>query len=138
MEYSGLKKILKKHDLRVTDCRMDVLQIFLDKEYALSSRELEATLSSYDRVTLYRTLTTFTEKGIVHHIPDDSGFARYGICHDTCSPSSHSHNHVHFKCEKCGNLSCITNYHVPAIDMPGYQITERNLILSGVCSSCNA
>ena len=137
MEYSALKKILKNHDLRVTDCRLDVLQHFIESNHALSTRELEERFSQYDRVTLYRTLSSFTEKGVLHHIPDDSGFARYGICHDTCSPDSHDHNHVHFKCDICGNLLCINDYHVPEINLPGYQIQERNLILTGICKDCN-
>ena len=137
MEYSSLKKILKNHQLRVTDCRMDVLQFFLEADHALSTRELEDRLNQYDRVTLYRTLTSFTEKGVLHHIPDDSGFARYGICHETCTPDSHLHNHVHFKCTSCGTISCINKMDVPTVDLPGYFIAESNLILTGCCINCN-
>lgn len=136
MEYSSLKKILRNHQLRVTDCRMDVLQFFIQSEHALSTRELEEKFDQYDRVTLYRTLASFTEKGVLHHIPDDSGFARYGICHDTCSPEAHEHNHIHFKCISCGTLSCINHFDVPQIQIPGYEIQERNLILTGICIQC--
>jgi Fur family ferric uptake transcriptional regulator len=137
MEYSALKKILKNHSLRVTDCRMDVLQHFIQTEHALSTRELEERFSQYDRVTLYRTLSSFTEKGVLHHIPDDSGFARYGICHETCTPESHDHNHIHFKCTSCGELSCIPGFAVPEISIPGYQVFDKNLILTGLCQTCN-
>ena len=76
MKYSDLKKTLKGHNLRITDCRMDVLEVFLNSTHALSFSDLEADLDLYDRVTLYRTLNSFIEKGLLHRIPDDSGFGR--------------------------------------------------------------
>lgn len=136
MEYSDLKQILKNHKLRVTDCRIDVLKKFLGSDHALSSRELEESFTQYDRVTMYRTLHSFVDKGILHSIPDDSGFARYGICHETCSPEEHSHDHIHFKCEDCGSIECVTSHDIPVIKIPGYQINEVNMIISGICESC--
>ncbi|MDH5609865.1 MAG: transcriptional repressor [Cyclobacteriaceae bacterium] len=128
---------MKKHELRVTDCRRDVLHYFIDSGHALSTRELEETFGQYDRVTLYRTLNAFTEKGVIHSIPDSSGFARYGACHDTCGPGTHRHDHVHFKCEECGKIECIPSEQVPMVNLPGYTISESNLILAGTCEACN-
>ena len=136
MKYSELKRTLKSHSLRVTDCRMDVLEMFQRSTHALSFKHLEEELGQYDRVTLYRTLNSFIEKGVLHRIPDDSGYASYGICHDTCSPSSHNHDHVHFKCDNCGNIECLPDFTVPKIDIPGYEATEANLVVSGLCDSC--
>ena len=136
MKYSELKHTLKEHSLRITDCRMDVLEMFLRSTHALSFRDLEDELDTYDRVTLYRTLNSFIDKGVLHRIPDDSGFASYGICHDTCSPEKHHHDHVHFKCDNCGNIECLPKFHVPKIDIPGYKVHEANLIMSGLCDSC--
>jgi len=137
MEYSALKNTLKEHTLRITDCRMDVLEMFLDSGHALSFKNLEEGLNEYDRVTLYRTLHSFIEKGILHRIPDDSGFASYGICHDTCSPGHHEHNHVHFKCDQCGNIECLPKHHVPSVLVPGYKVYNANLIINGLCIACN-
>lgn len=138
MDYSELKKILRDHELRITDCRMDVLSAFISTGHAMSTRELEDNFTKYDRVTLYRTLHSFVDKGIIHSIPDDSGFARYGVCHDTCDPEEHHHDHIHFKCEKCGNIECLPKHHVPSIKVPGYSISDVNLIISGVCKLCNS
>ena len=135
MKYSELKDTLKQHALRITDCRMDVLEMFLRSTHALSFKDLEEELSGYDRVTLYRTLNTFIEKGVLHRIPDDSGFASYGICHDTCSPGEHHHDHVHFKCDSCGNIECLPKFNVPKIDIPGYEIHEANLVMNGLCDT---
>lgn len=137
MDYSDLKNILKEHSLRVTDCRIDVLNAFIGSGHALSTRELEDNFSKYDRVTLYRTLHSFEEKGIIHSIPDDSGFARYGVCHETCGPEEHSHDHIHFKCVSCGNIECLPKHHAPEVKIPGYQVKDINMILTGICKECD-
>ncbi len=138
MDYSGVKQILKNHKLRITDCRVDVLRKFLSTDHALSTRELEDTITQYDRVTMYRTIHSFIDNGILHSIPDDSGFARYGICHETCTPTEHSHDHIHFKCNSCGTIECLPKHHAPTISIPGYEVSETNMIISGTCKECNS
>ena len=135
VRYSDVKKILKTHKLRVTDGRIDVLEFFLREKKALSFKDLEEEFKGYDRVTLYRTLGSFTENGILHKIPDDSGFATYGLCHDTCDSDHHHHEHIHFKCNECGTIECL-NEPVPTIEIPGYLVKEANLILNGTCKTC--
>ncbi len=137
MKYSDLKSVLKNHKLRVTDTRMDVLEFFVKQNKALSFKDLEDRFSDYDRVTLYRTLNSFTENGVLHKIPDDSGFATYGVCYDTCSHDHHRHDHMHFKCKQCGEIKCIDE-HIPIISIPGFEIHEANMILTGVCPNCLA
>lgn len=130
-----LKAILKNHKLRITESRIEILGFFLNHRKALSFRDLESALSGYDRVTLYRTLHSFTENGILHKIPDDTGFATYGLCHDTCDADSHHHHHIHFKCNECGTIECVEK-DLPHYQLPGYEIQEANLVLNGICQSC--
>lgn len=130
------KELLRTHDLRATDCRIDVLNIFFSKQMALSYRDLEENLNSYDRVTLYRTLNSFIEKGILHRIPDDSGYARYALCQEECTSRKHNHGHIHFKCTECGKIECLETQKVPHVSVAGYLIKEANLILSGTCKTC--
>ncbi len=138
MKYSDYKKLLKGHKLRITDCRIDVLENFYKENHALSFKDLEDNLDDYDRVTLYRTLNSFIDKGLLHRIPSEDGFASYGLCLDECTDSSHHHDHVHFKCSVCGHIECLPDHHVPKVKLPGYKIEEQNLIVSGVCMDCNA
>lgn len=134
----SLKLILKSHNLRITNCRLDVLQFFIDKKSALSQGSLENEFKQYDRVTLYRTLNSFLDSGILHKIPNSTGVATYGLCHNTCSPNHHQHNHIHFKCNNCGQIECLNDKPVPSISVPeGYQINVVNLIVDGVCASCS-
>ena len=58
---------LEQSNLRKTAIRKEVLQLFLKaKGNALSSRDIESQLENPDRITLYRTLRTFEEKGLIH------------------------------------------------------------------------
>lgn len=135
--YSDIKKILQNHKLRVTAGRIDILDFFIRQNRTLSAKDLEDEFTDSDRVTLYRTLSSFTEKGVLHKIPDDSGFATYGLCHDTCDSDDHKHDHMHFKCNDCGTIECLEQ-NVPIVKIPGYQVTEANLILKGKCKTCVA
>ena len=137
MNEDAVKDILKQHKLRITNCRLDVMQLFLQKQSALSQGDLERQFSTYDRVTLYRTLHSFLESGILHKIPNASGTATYGLCHDTCTPKDHNHNHIHFKCNNCGTIECLEELEVPGVNVPrGYQIENVNLIVDGQCAKC--
>ena len=131
------RNILKSHKLRITDCRLDVIQFFMSKKSALSLGDLEGEFKQYDRVTLYRTLNSFLEAGILHKIPNENGTATYGLCHDTCTPDHHIHNHIHFKCNTCGQIECLDDKEVPLVSVPkGYTMERVNLIVDGVCAQC--
>jgi Fur family ferric uptake transcriptional regulator len=116
-----------------------ILEQFASMGHALSQPDLEKALGEeFDRVTIYRTLTLYLEKGILHKVLDDSGAMKYALCPDTCEAHDHRHDHVHFKCIECGNTSCIEDLEVPQIALPnGYTLTEANFLLSGVCNLCN-
>ena len=133
-----LRETLKEHHLRTTTCREDVLSTFINKKNALSHGDLESALGeNYDRVTIYRTLKTFLEKGIIHKVLDDEGL-RYALCSSHCSDDKHQHDHVHFKCITCGQTNCIENLHIPAVALPaGYKPTGFNLLIQGTCPACN-
>ncbi|BDD00405.1 Fur family transcriptional regulator [Persicobacter psychrovividus] len=133
-----IKDTLKKHGLRYTDCRRDMLKLFKSSSEALSHPEIEAMLSdNYDRVTLYRTLSTFEESGLIHRVIDDGGAARYATCSDGCGKQQHHHNHVHFKCTSCGKVRCLEETEVPDIKLaPNYSIEEISLLVMGKCPQC--
>jgi Fur family transcriptional regulator, ferric uptake regulator len=127
---------LKMHDLRHTGCREAILTAFHERTSALSHGDLEQILThAYDRVTVYRTLKTFVEKGIVHKVLDEDGL-RYALCKTACA-HYHHHDHVHFKCVVCGQTTCLESVIIPHIALPkGYQTQEVNLLVQGMCSAC--
>lgn len=135
IRFGEIKKVLKAHNLRLTDGRIDVLSIFFKHDNALSLKDLKEDLGEFDRVTLYRIVNTFIDHGVLHKIPDDSGQATYGLCHDTCEADGHNHDHMHFKCNECGTIECLDQV-IPKVKVPGYKIEAADLILKGRCKSC--
>lgn len=133
------QELLRGHDIRHTDGRVAILEHFDQMGHALSQPDLEKALGDqYDRVTIYRTLTLYLDKGILHKVLDDSGAMKYALCPDACDAHDHRHEHVHFKCTRCGNTNCIEDLEVPMITLPqGYTLLEANLLLSGICRQCN-
>ena len=135
---SDIQEILIKHGLRKTAAREAVYKEFNKKSVALSHGDIEASLKEqFDRVTIYRTLSSFLEKGLVHKVLDDSEAAKYALCDHSCSEAHHHDNHVHFKCSNCGNSECLQDVQIPLIELPkGYTITESNLLIEGICKLC--
>ncbi len=146
MEEILLKEILHDYQLRVTPGRCDVIDQFLQSNYALSAKDLESRLPQYDRVTLYRTLHTFIEKGILHLIPHDGGLAYFGLSEsirpqlDTAAQTSsdtYYSDHIHFTCIACGRTECLSDYMIPTVNLPqGYQAEEVDLLVKGKCQAC--
>ena len=130
-------EILSKSKLRITPVRQQILALFFDREFALSHIDFDQEITeSLDRITVYRTLKTFLKKGIIHQVPDDRGVMKYALCSDACSPSSHRHDHVHFKCLKCGQTNCL-NIAIPSIALPkGYASSDTTVLIQGVCKYC--
>lgn len=130
---------LKKNKLRITNSRLEILQIFIDNAVALSQSDIESQIGeNCDRATIYRTLGTFLEEGLIHKVLDSQSIIKYALCKDTCIEGNHRHEHVHFKCNDCGHTICLEGIKIQPIQLPkGYKATESNLLVVGVCVKCN-
>lgn len=131
-------RLLKIFEMRATPSRQEILFLFLNKEYALSHSDIEKEVSpSLDRVTVYRTLKTFLDKGLIHKVLDDEGGLKYALCNEACSTAEHHHDHVHFKCTECGQTNCLQT-EIPQVKLPkGYRASEMNVLIQGVCERCS-
>ncbi len=134
----AVRSILKDHGLSVTGVRRRILEIFLRSGEGLSHADVETHAGDQlDRVTVYRTLQSFLEKGIVHAIPSAEGSARYAICRDDCEVGHHHDDHVHFICTACGRATCLNDVQVPVLHLPhGYSISQVGLVVNGKCPDC--
>jgi Fur family ferric uptake transcriptional regulator len=111
--------ILKKSQLSVTGSRKSILELFLHSKGALAHADIEKqTGEKFDRVTVYRTLQSFMEKGIIHTIPTADNSIRYALCKDDCSQGHHHDNHVHFICNECNKTICLETVTVPEVKLP--------------------
>jgi Fur family ferric uptake transcriptional regulator len=130
--------ILRRNSLSVTESRKKILNLFLNVNGALAHGDIEKKAGEkFDRVTVYRTLQTFVEKGIIHTIPTTDNSVRYALCKDDCSEGHHHDNHVHFICLKCGTTLCLEDVVVPEIKMrKGFSINEIEMVVKGICLNC--
>lgn len=131
-------QILKNYQLRNTTSREAILDLFIRNDFALSYSDIEHEIAtSFDRVTVYRTLKTFLDKGVIHKVLDDEGSLKYALCSEPCSSHEHHHEHVHFKCEKCGQTNCLEAVTIPPVGLPkGFTAKEMNLLIQGTCRKC--
>ncbi|MDP4262706.1 MAG: transcriptional repressor [Bacteroidota bacterium] len=135
-----IKDILKKNKLSVTGSREKILSLFLNHEGALSHGDIEKKAGEkFDRVTVYRTLQTFLEKGIIHAIPTADNSIRYALCKDDCTEGHHHDHHIHFLCMHCHNTYCLDDIVTPEIKLPdGYVADQIDVLVEGVCKNCKA
>lgn len=130
--------ILKSNSLKVTQPRLRVLQIISEKNTAISQPELEKILGGeIDRVTLYRILSSFEDKGILHKVFDLNGTATYAICSTKCSAHHHHDQHVHFICSVCNSVFCLDEISVPKVNLPpNFSLHSIAINAVGICDSC--
>ena len=106
MKSNDIKKLLKKRNLKVTSNRLNLLSKILNNGSAMSYTNIQRAMQPIDRVTLYRTLEKLKEKGIIHTAFQDKKESYYAMCENTCDENLHHHEHVHFKCNLCDQISC--------------------------------
>ena len=138
IKIAEVNDILRRNQLSVTDSRKSILDLFLHSNGALAHADIEKqTGEKFDRVTVYRTLQAFMEKGIIHTIPTSDNSIRYALCKDDCTEGHHHDNHVHFICDLCGTTYCLDHVIIPEVKLPdGYKPSRTDVVVSGKCSRC--
>lgn len=134
------EQLLKENNLSNTDSRRKILELFLAHSGALAHSDIEKKMGgSLDRVTVYRTLQTFLEKGLIHSIPTSDNSIRYALCKSDCSEGHHHDDHVHFVCDECGNTVCLENVTTPVVKLPrGFKGKQVEVVISGTCKDCKS
>jgi Fe2+ or Zn2+ uptake regulation protein len=92
-------------------------------------RALSVDIPSLSKVTVYNTLHTLVEAGLVQEVEIDDTEKRFDV---TLT------NHGHFQCVTCG---MIYNFHlnidqVPFDGLTRFEIRQKNVYFKGICSSC--
>ena len=129
--------ILHQKNLSLTESRKKILSLFLAHSDALTHGDIERGAGEkFDRVTIYRTLQTFVDKGIIHTIPTADNTVRYALCKD-CTEDHHHDDHVHFICTNCQKTICLDDVVFPNIDLPkGYRAENVQVVINGICKEC--
>jgi Fur family ferric uptake transcriptional regulator len=135
---TDLDDLLKRNHLSITESRKKILSLFITHTGALAHGDIEKKAGEkFDRVTVYRTLQTFVEKGIIHTIPTSDNMVRYALCKNNCTEGHHHDNHIHFVCKVCGKTECLDKVMAPALELPyGYSANTVEVVVSGICREC--
>lgn len=135
---NDFEELLEKHHLKKTGPRLKVLSMLSAKKVATSQPEMEQVMDDIDRVTLYRILSAFEEKGIIHKVFDLKGTANYAMCGSECGERRHHDEHLHFNCTACKSVYCLDDLHLPLITLPnGFKQESFTLYAKGLCPKCS-
>lgn len=138
MDSKEIEWLFGKVDIRITPNRLLVFRELLNADCPLSLSDLEEKLFPADKSSIFRTLSIFSDRGIVHSIEDGSGSTKYEVCPHPgeCEPEE---EHIHFFCESCRRTFCISSQKVPRVSLPeGFSVSGINFTVKGVCKDCNA
>ncbi len=133
-----IESTLQNKGIRPTAMRMLIYKFMAEKNSAQGLSDLELAFTKADRTTVYRTLKTFEEKGVVHQIDDGTGVLKYALCEPGCRCDIERDLHLHFHCNSCDKTICLTEHKIPHINLPdGFIAEDANLVVKGICDSCS-
>jgi len=134
LDINYIKSELESRGIRPSFQRLKVLEyLHQHKNTHPTAEEIFAALSpeipTLSRATVYNTLHSFIEHGLIDCMSLDGIETRYDMKIDP---------HGHFKCEICG---VIRNFPIRMEDMrikelEHYQINHRKIIFTGICPDC--
>lgn len=131
---------LRKAGLKVTLPRMKVLQILEQANpHHLSAEDVFQKLKEGGEevglATVYRVLTQFEEAGLVVRHNFEGGHSVFEI--------DQGEHHDHLVCVKCKRVeefvdAVIEERQEYIAEQAGFQITDHNLTIYGICSRCQS
>lgn len=128
--------LLKQHGLKVTNPRLFLIRALMSAHAPISAEDLWRKISRYgiNLTTVYRTLHSFTEKGLVKRIDLHADSVLYEFS---------DHHHHHIVCTRCGIIEDFETCMMPTLtehlirdSCTFAQINEHSLELFGICNSC--
>ena len=126
-------------DKTTTEMKTKFEQLLRSSQLRVTQPRLRVLGSEIDRVTLYRILGSFEEKGILHKVFDLNGTATYAICSTECTTHQHDDQHVHFICSACNSVFCLNEISLPKIELPaGFSLQSASVNAVGLCEKCHA
>ena len=115
MDKSAYIRLLEEHDIKPTANRITVVEALDTSILPQSLAELERRIQTIDKSNIFRALTLFHERRIVHTIEGGNDGTRYELCH------SHSHEQV------------------PQLCLPqGFKMHSVNYMIKGICPHCHS
>ena len=131
------RELLGSVNLRRTRPRTSILGVLLDAVKPLTQEKIAVKLGDEtpDKVTIYRTLDTFVDSGLVHKAYLRERSWHFELAHN-CTENQ---CHPHFTCTDCGDTYCLTDVSIPvaATAKTGFAVSRQRVQLEGLCPKCN-
>jgi len=130
------RRMLKEVGLYRTKARVAVLETLMEASSPLPQDRIasQPAAGAFDKVTIYRTLESLTQAGLVHR-----AFMHSRAWHfELANHCTEKQCHPHFTCTNCGVTHCLTDISVPLVRIPhkGFVITRQQVRLEGLCPAC--
>jgi len=130
-----IQEAIRGAGLRCTPQRVAVLDYLVRHPDHATVEELWPALNKRhtqaSRATVYNTLHTLAQAGLVREFKLDGNAARFDACLDP---------HHHFVCDRCGGVEDLEWFDVPALDRKRVgvrSIRSYEIVVRGVCSKCH-
>ena len=132
------RDMLKEAGLYCTKARMTVLEVLMAAPGPLAQDQIaeQPAAGTFDKVTIYRTLESLTQAGLVHRAFMHSRAWHFELA-DHCTEKQ---CHPHFTCVSCGTTQCLTDTSLPLAKIPheGFVVNRQQVRLEGLCPQCSA
>jgi len=130
------REMLRARKLYCTEGRIAILKVLLKAAKPLTQEKIARRLGKkrFDKVTIYRTLTSLLKVGIVHR-----AFLHQRAWHfELADHCTETQCHPHFTCTNCGSTHCLPDVSVPMAKSPhrGFVIQRQQVRLEGLCPAC--
>jgi Fur family ferric uptake transcriptional regulator len=130
------RTMLRTAKLYCTPGRVTILKVLLEAGKPLSQDQVahRSGPGRFDKVTIYRTLVSLMEVGLVHRVFVDKRARHYELAHHCTERQCHPH----FTCTSCGDTHCLTEISLPMAKSPhkGFIIHRQQVRLEGLCPAC--
>jgi len=131
------ENLLYSANLRRTGPRVAILTVLLQAHKPQTAYQIAASLapSGPNKVTIYRSLESFLNAGLVHKAFLQKKTWYFELAHN-CTESQ---CHPHFTCGHCGSIYCLTKMILPMAKSPhkGFVICRQRVQLDGLCPKCS-
>ncbi|OHB65009.1 MAG: hypothetical protein A2Y76_07080 [Planctomycetes bacterium RBG_13_60_9] len=128
--------MLKQAKLYCTEARIAILHILMKAARPLRQDQIaeQLTKRALNKVTVYRTLGSLMEVGLVHRAFTYKRAWHFELA-DHCTEKQ---CHPHFTCTSCGVTHCLTEISLPMAKIPGkgFVINRQQVRLEGLCPTC--
>lgn len=124
---------LNEKGLKPSYARIRILEYLLDRKnhptVDMIYQELSKDMPTLSRTTVYNTLNSFLENGVVRLIGIDEQEMRYDA--DITA-------HAHFRCDHCKNIFDLKldTSQMSHEGLEDYEIREMQLYIKGLCPDC--